>query len=61
MLIICRGHLSGSIRLHYEEVTGSKTDLKKGILLEVGFDNVTPNKPVDKAHGFMIMQTAKFR
>ena len=38
---------SGGIRLHYHEATDEKVDLKKGILLEVGFDVVTPNMPKD--------------
>lgn len=36
---------SGGIRLHYETKTGSLTGLKEGILLEVGFDDVSPNAP----------------
>ena len=38
---------SGGIRLHYPEVTGIKSDLKDGVLLEVGFDDVTPNVAQD--------------
>lgn len=38
---------SGGIRLHYQTVTNIKSDLKEGILLEVGFDDVTPNVPKD--------------
>ncbi len=38
---------SGGIRLHYPEVTGMKSDLKEGVLLEVGFDDVTPNVAKD--------------
>lgn len=38
---------SGGIRLHYPEVTGMKSDLKDGVLLEVGFDDVTPNVAQD--------------
>jgi hypothetical protein len=38
---------SGGIRLYYAEVNGTKTDLKQGVLLEVGFDDVTPNVPKD--------------
>lgn len=48
---------SGGIRLHYENKTDKVTGMKEGILLEAGFDNVTPNKSVtisswayDKAH-----------
>ncbi len=38
---------SGGIRLNYKEVNGTKSDLKQGVLLEVGFDDVTPNIPQD--------------
>jgi hypothetical protein len=38
---------SGGIRLYYLSVTSSLDDLKQGILLEVGFDNVAPNMPKD--------------
>ncbi|MFD2256875.1 nucleotidyl transferase AbiEii/AbiGii toxin family protein [Luteolibacter algae] len=38
---------SGGIRLNYKEVNGTKADLKQGVLLEVGFDDVTPNIPQD--------------
>lgn len=38
---------SGGIRLHYESVTGQVKELKEGILLEAGFDDVPPNKPVN--------------
>jgi len=34
---------SGGIRLYYKSLGGSLTGLKDGILLEVGFDDVTPN------------------
>lgn len=37
---------SGGIRLHYESKTSAVPDLKEGILLEVGFDDVTPNQPL---------------
>jgi len=37
---------SGGIRLTYDELEGTLKGLKKGILLEVGFDNVTPNSPI---------------
>ena len=33
---------SGGIRLHYESVTNKLTNIKEGILLEAGFDTVTP-------------------
>lgn len=36
---------NGGIRLHYADKTASIPDLKDGILLEVGFDNITPNTP----------------
>jgi hypothetical protein len=38
---------SGGIRLHYKNTTGLLSGLKDGILLEVGFDDVTPNQPRD--------------
>lgn len=41
---------SGGIRLNYKEANGThgtKSDLKQGVLLEVGFDDVTPNIPQD--------------
>ncbi len=38
---------SGGIRLHYQSHTPTIEGLKDGILLEAGFDNVTPNKPID--------------
>ena len=38
---------SGGIRLHYNNTAGPLTSLKDGILLEVGFDDVTPNTPKD--------------
>ncbi|ADU13788.1 nucleotidyl transferase AbiEii/AbiGii toxin family protein [Asticcacaulis excentricus] len=38
---------SGGIRLKYAERTGDDSDLKEGVLLEVGFDDVTPNLPID--------------
>ena len=37
---------SGGIRLFYKDASSLKGGLKEGILLEVGFDNVTPNSPV---------------
>ena len=37
---------SGGIRLLYKSYTSSAPGLKDGILLEVGFDNVSPNSPV---------------
>lgn len=38
---------SGGIRLYYKSYTPSIEGLKDGILLEAGFDTVTPNKPID--------------
>lgn len=38
---------SGGIKLYYPEVTSMESDLKTGVLLEVGFDDVTPNQPKD--------------
>lgn len=35
---------SGGIRLHYETVTSPKAGVKEGILLEAGFDSITPNQ-----------------
>ena len=37
---------SGGIRIYYDSATTPIVGLKDGILLEVGFDQVTPNKPV---------------
>ncbi|QES91048.1 nucleotidyl transferase AbiEii/AbiGii toxin family protein [Rhizosphaericola mali] len=37
---------SGGIRLFYNNATEPATVLKEGILLEVGFDMVNPNRPV---------------
>lgn len=36
---------SGGIRLHYDTHIGTLAGLKDGILLEIGFDVVTPNMP----------------
>ncbi len=38
---------SGGIRLYYKSHTPELPGLKNGILLEAGFDTVTPNTPVD--------------
>jgi hypothetical protein len=38
---------SGGIRLYYQSYTPTIEGLKDGILLEAGFDTVTPNKPID--------------
>lgn len=37
---------SGGIRLHYETMTNQIAGLKEGILLEAGFDRVTPNNNI---------------
>jgi predicted nucleotidyltransferase component of viral defense system len=37
---------SGGIRLHYKSTSKSIYGVKEGILLEVGFDTVTPNNPI---------------
>lgn len=36
---------SAGIRLYYKETTSAASDLKDGVLLEVGFDDATPNIP----------------
>lgn len=48
---------SGGIRLNYKNVVNKVDGVKEGILLEAGFDDITPNSPVsisswafDKAH-----------
>ena len=38
-----RQYRSGGIRLHYDNKTAAITGVKEGVLLEVGFDLVTPN------------------
>jgi hypothetical protein len=38
---------SGGIRLHYFTYSAALEGLKEGVLLEAGFDKVTPNQPVD--------------
>lgn len=38
---------SGGIRLLYPNNTNAIADLKDGVLLEIGFDDVTPNIPKD--------------
>ena len=38
---------SGGIRLHYTNHNTGLSSLKEGILLEVGFDDITPNHPKD--------------
>jgi hypothetical protein len=41
-----RNYRSGGIRLIYKSSTSAITGVKEGILLEVGFDTVTPNRQV---------------
>lgn len=36
---------SAGIRLYYESAISKTSDIKEGILLEVGFDDITPNIP----------------
>jgi len=38
---------SAGIRLHYEKQSPIDMGVKDGILLEAGFDQITPNRPVD--------------
>ena len=38
---------SGGIRLYYASHTPTLEGLKEGVLLEVGFDTITPNTPLD--------------
>ncbi|WP_234986828.1 nucleotidyl transferase AbiEii/AbiGii toxin family protein [Polynucleobacter kasalickyi] len=38
---------SGGVRLNYQTTTSSLNGLKEGILLELGFDDTAPNRPVD--------------
>jgi hypothetical protein len=38
---------SGGIRLYYQSYTPTLEGLKDGILLEAGFDTITPNQPID--------------
>ncbi len=40
-----RYYRSGGIRLRYDTQSGTLDGLKDGILLEVGFDDVSPNSP----------------
>ncbi|WDF67955.1 nucleotidyl transferase AbiEii/AbiGii toxin family protein [Sphingobacterium oryzagri] len=41
-----KAYRSGGIRLYYDNVVDKITVLKDGILLEAGFDTVTPNKEI---------------
>ncbi len=38
---------SGGVRLNYQSSVPSSSGLKEGVLLELGFDDTTPNKPID--------------
>ncbi len=52
---------SGGVRLFYKKNFASVSGLKDGILLEVGFDDVTPNEPrtiSSWAYDFAIAKTA---
>ena len=40
-----RQYRSGGIRLSYPMQTGALSGIKSGVLLEVGFDDITPNMP----------------
>ncbi|MGY4539951.1 hypothetical protein ACVW0P_004392 [Mucilaginibacter sp. UYNi724] len=58
-----RNYRSGGIRLIYKSSTSAITGVKEGILLEVGFDTVTPNRQVaisswayDKASGIQAIK-----
>lgn len=42
-----RYYRSGGIRLHYPSFFGELPGVKAGVLLEVGFDTVNPNHPLD--------------
>lgn len=39
-------YFSGGIRLHYESAFGKVEGVKDGVLLEAGFDDITPNVPM---------------
>lgn len=41
-----RYYRSGGIRLHYKNVGNKVVGIKEGILLEAGFDDITPNSPL---------------
>ena len=41
-----KNYRSGGVRLHYQNKVDKVKGLKEGILLEAGFDTVTPNEPV---------------
>ena len=42
-----RDYFSGGIRLSYKGINALPDGLSEGVLLELGFDNVTPNQPKD--------------
>jgi hypothetical protein len=42
-----RDYFSGGIRLFYDSIADSVDGLKDGVLLEAGFDDVSPNEPKD--------------
>lgn len=42
-----RYYRSGGIRLYYPSFFDAAPGIKEGVLLEVGFDTVTPNNPID--------------
>ena len=50
---------SGGIRLHYRSPTGAIEGIKQGILLEVGFDQVTPNNPLQISSWALAFAQAK--
>jgi hypothetical protein len=47
---------SGGIRLNYRSHTEVVEGVKVGILLEVGFDDVTPNNPLTISPGPMTVR-----
>jgi hypothetical protein len=52
---------SGGIRLHYKNNSGQLSGIKDGILLEVGFDDITPNFPKtisSWAYDFAVIKSA---
>lgn len=53
--------ISGGILLHYQAIGEKMDGLKDGILLEVGFDDITPNFLEPSIHGPMITPSAKCR
>lgn len=49
---------SGGIRLHYPAATSDETDLKEGVLLELGFDDVTPTRPSSRQNESLLKRPA---